>query len=109
MSTSLNNGAVPTAVSVKEAAQEATKLLASAIGRILDSESSKASGDGPGTRILFPNGIELIYLAFKVGNDINISLAVAGKDAPVKVPVTIAARSSEDGSAGPAGGWVSAG
>ena len=95
MNTSVNtvSGLAPS-IDVKAVAQEATRLLASAIGRILDGGGNPtAEGEGPQTRMLFPNGIELIYLGFKVGTDINISLAVAGKEAPVKVPVVVAAAS----------------
>ncbi len=90
MSTSRGNAPGRAAMDVKEAAQEATALLTKAIKQLLENEGTRGSkGGDPSPRMLFPDGIELIYLGFKVGTDINISLALAGKAAPVKGPVVV--------------------
>ena len=70
---------------VKAAADEATKLLVTALDRMEKSAAARAKGTDPGPdRLLFPHGIELIYLQFKFG-EANITFSVAGKDAP-KLP-----------------------
>ena len=39
-----------------------------------------AAGE-PGPRILFPNGVELLYFKVAIGKDIDVTIAIAGEKA----------------------------
>ncbi|MGF6994637.1 hypothetical protein [Paraburkholderia sp. GAS32] len=86
-------------------AAEAEKTFGNIIERIAKANESsyKNLQEPQDKRLFFPNGIELLYLKFKVGEQVDITIAVAGKDAPVKIGTTFAANLNSDG------GWVSSG
>jgi phosphotransferase system HPr-like phosphotransfer protein len=84
-----------------------SKQAAALIGNVI-SNFHKESGQlsDQGTRILFPSGIELISLEFKIGNSATITFRIAGKDAPLKLP---AAAAIEEVALDVEGGWISSG
>ena len=85
---------------IKAATEEVRKLLATAIDKIVagaEKAGESPSGAQPQARLFFPNGIELILIKFKVGDKVDISFAVAGKDAPLKVGSTLVATGGADG------------
>jgi hypothetical protein len=90
-------------------AEQVRKLFDAAIDKIVSGseEALKSTEDPAKPRLFFPNGIELIYLKFKVGDKIDIALTIAGKDAPMKVPAVVS--SSVQPLAQENGGWVSSG
>lgn len=90
-------------------AEQARNLFDSAIDKIAraSEQARKSTGDPATPRLFFPNGIEVIYLKFKVGDKIDIALTIAGKDAPIKVPALVS--SSVQAVAQENGGWVSSG
>ena len=63
------------------AAQQAVHFLKSSLAAVVEQKIA-ASGQGEGSRLFFPNGIELISLKFKLGAAAEISFVLAGKDAP---------------------------
>lgn len=62
-----------------------SKVLEAAIERVTRGGSASIPSAGGATRLLFPNGIELLYLKLNITKDIGAVVAIAGKDAPLKV------------------------
>jgi hypothetical protein len=87
------------------AAGNASKMFEEIIDRLVKAnlEYSKGVKESQQGRLFFPNGIELLYLKFKVGDNIDISFASAGKDVPIKIASTLEAAAT------PEGGWISSG
>ncbi len=90
-------------------AEQVRNLFDAAIDKIVRAsvQGSKSADDPAKPRLFFPNGIEVIYLKFKVGDKIDIALTIAGKDAPIKTPALVS--SSMQAVAQENGGWVSSG
>ena len=62
-------------------ADEAGKLIEKTLSNLAAKYGETKQADGAGARLLFPNGIELIYVKFRVGNDVELTLAVSGEKA----------------------------
>jgi hypothetical protein len=67
---------------IKSATEEAIKLFSASVECL--SKAQQISNTG-GTPQVFPSGIELISLKFKIGTQVDIGFTIAGKSAPVKV------------------------
>ncbi|MFM0687314.1 hypothetical protein PQQ77_15140 [Paraburkholderia strydomiana] len=52
------------------------------MSKLSEADKGGTTPAGRNVPLLFPNGIELIRLTFKVGEQISIELAIAGEKAP---------------------------
>ena len=71
----------------KNVAQEATTLIQKTLDKLASAGGALVSKEGDGgVRLFFPEGIELIYVHFKVGTTVDLTVAIAGEKAKYPDP-----------------------
>jgi hypothetical protein len=61
---------------------EVAKIIEKTFQALTTAKAAVAPVAGePGPRILFPNGVELLYFKLAIGKDIDVTIAIAGEKA----------------------------
>src|SRR5262245_15872989 len=84
-SSAVAKGSIRQADSTSDAVRDAITLFVETTEKLIREAnkvpSGVTAGDLPGPRLFFPNGIEVIFLKIKATANIEITIAIAGKDA----------------------------